>query len=863
MTPELWHEVTDLYHSVRNAEASRRAALLRDADSEVRRKVELLLASDNSEPDLLDGDVLSHAAALLEHERDAKPLLFEGTSLGPYLVQAFLGSGGMGEVYRARDPRLGRDVALKTLPRQFGDDPERVARFRREARILASLNHPNIAAIYGVEEFGGVNFMVLELVEGDTLAERLKRTGPLPISDAMQVMREVADALEAAHRKNIAHRDIKPANIKFTLEGRVKVLDVGLAKVLRSGAAPLSTASSAGPDTELGVILGTPRYMSPEQARGQDVDWRTDVWSFGCVLYELLTGRHALAGESVSDILVSILEREPEYDALPAGTPLQLRRLIQRCLKKDRAARFRDIAEARSLLVEAQERPRRPMFTRHGFLISGVAAAAAAVAVAIHVGGLPDGWAGNRHAIVSIAVLPLANLSGSPDHEYFSDGMTESLIKDLSKISALKVISRTSVMTYKGTKKSPREITQELRVDAVLEGSVLRSGDQVRVMAKLIDARTREQLWEQSYHRDAADVLVLQSELARTVAQQAGVQLTPQEWTHLTAATTVDPEAHQTYLQARYQWYRGAHDAAQRLFEVALTKNPNYARAYAGIARVWDARTRDGLSPAAQADPKAIAALLRALALDNTLAEVHTALATRQAFAEWDWTGAEAAYRRAIELDPNDAEARAAYAFLLNVLQRPTEAMVQIKRAVDLDPLNPWIRGSYAINLNFAFRYAEAEAEARRVLAVNPGQRSAMAALRIAVLRQRRSRETLEIHRDNFKTRGFPQIVRVLQSGYEKGKYREAFEEAARIFEARWEQGSHVQISDIAALYDEAERPEKSLDWWEKGAERHDPNMPAMLLTLPQGSVRADNPRFQAILRRVGFPTGASIYQTR
>jgi TolB-like protein len=863
MTPERWHEVTDLYHVVREAEPSRRAALLETADSEVRLKVELLLRGDDSAPDPLDRNVLSDAAALLERETETKTLLAEGASLGPYQVQALLGRGGMGEVYRAHDSKLGRDVAIKTLPKGLEDEPERVARFRREARILASLNHPNIAAIYGVEEWGGLNFMILELVEGETLAERLKRTGLLPLDETLRIMSEVGAALEAAHRKSIVHRDIKPSNIKITPEGRVKVLDVGLAKVLRPTATAPGTDSSAGLDTEQGRILGTPRYMSPEQARGQEVDWRTDIWAFGCVLYELLTGRCALTGETVSDILVSILEREPDYEALPHRTPLQLRRLIQQCLNKDRDARFGDISEARSLLEEGRERPRRPAVTRRGLAIASAIVMAAAVSVAFNAGGLRDLWFAGSPRIRSIAVLPLANLSGSPDQEYFSDGMTESLITDLARIGALKVISRTSVMRYKGTKQPVREIARELKVDAVLEGSAVRSGNRIRITAKLIDARTDEPLWAASYNRDFADVLALQSELARAIAQQVHAQLTPQERKRFATTKTVIPEVHEAYLQGMYQWYRGGYDASQRLFELVLAKDPRHARAYAGIARVWTARSRDGLTPPAEARPKAMAALQRALALDNTLAEIHTALATSQGWAEWDWVGAEAEYRRAIELDPNDAEARAGHATVLNILKRPSEAMAEIERALELDSYNPWIRGSYASNLNFAFRYAEAEAEARRVLAVNPGHRSAMAALRIAVLRQRRYKEVLEIHRDNFATRGFPQIARVLQRGYEQGKYREAFEEAARMFEVRWEQGSYVQIADIAALYDEAERPEKSLDWWEKGAERHDANMPAMLLTLPQGSVRADNPRFQAILRRVGFPTGASIYQTR
>src|SRR5262249_19937152 len=324
-------------------------------------------------------------------------------NLGQYQIRALLGRGGMGEVYFAHDGKLGRDVAIKTLPAECGDDPERMERLRREARALASLNHPNIAAIYGLEEVGGVHFLVLELVEGETLAQRLRRTGPMSVEEALRVMSQVADALETAHCKGITHRDIKPANVKLTPEGRVKVLDFGLAKRMPAEAAEPEV--SAGLESDTGRIVGTPVYMSPEQARGQKVDRRTDIWAFGCTLYELLTAKHALPGETSSDVIAAILEREPEYDALPKSTPVQVRRLIQRCLAKNIEKRLQVIVEASQAIEEAHRRPRRQVFTRRRLVISAAVAAGTAVGVALNVGGVLDRVESGAR-IRSIAVLP-------------------------------------------------------------------------------------------------------------------------------------------------------------------------------------------------------------------------------------------------------------------------------------------------------------------------------------------------------------------------------------------------------------------------------------------------------------------------
>ena len=421
-----------------------------------------------------------------------------GTKLGHYEILSLLGKGGMGEVWRARDTKLGREVAIKTLPEEFAKDADRLARFEREAKLLASLNHPNIAAIYGLEEDGDRSYLVLEMVEGETLAERLDRSGPFPVDEVLGIGRQVAQALESAHARGITHRDIKPANIKITPEGRIKVLDFGLAKNVLSGQEiDLSQIETLTVATEAGQILGTPAYMSPERARGETFDGRTDVWAFGCVLYELLSGRQPFAGKTVPETFAAILEREPDWEVLPPSTPDRFQDLLRQCLVKDPERRLPSISEADGE-------------------IDRIAAGQPAIRSEARLASRP-----------SIAVLPLANASGDPDQEYFSEGMIESLLTELAKIRALKVISRTSAARYRNSDKAIPQIARELGVGALIEGSAGRLGDRLRLSVQLIDARTEEIIWGDTYIRDLADVLIVQGEVTQAIAEQIHVQLSP------------------------------------------------------------------------------------------------------------------------------------------------------------------------------------------------------------------------------------------------------------------------------------------------------------------------------------------------
>jgi eukaryotic-like serine/threonine-protein kinase len=643
--------------------------------------VESLLSTEDSDTNPLDRGLWPDAAVLLEDAAETQTALGEHAHLGQYQIRALLGRGGMGEVYLAHDGKLGRGVAIKALPKEFSEDAERLSRFRREARVLASLNHPNIAAIYGLEESSGVNFLVLELVEGETLAERLKRTGPIPVDEALGVMSQAADALEAAHRKGTTHRDVKPANIKLTAEGRVKVLDFGLAKP-----PPMKTAG-AGLDTEHGRILGTPRYMSPEQARGQEVDQRTDIWAFGCVLYELLTAKPAFSRTTVPDIIAAILEREPDFNSLPGATPVQVRRLIRQCLVKEADRRLRDIAEAGRAIASAQAHPRREIFTRRRLLVAGAATAAAAVAVAFNAGGLRERFLSTPGPrIRSLVVLPLEELSTDPEQEYFADGFTDALITDLSKIEGLKVISRTSAMHYKGKRKAVPEIARELRVEGVVQGTIQREGQRVRVRVNLVRASTDSSLWTEGYEGEVGEALRLQARVAQAVAHEIRGVIAPHQQPRLATRRTVKPEVYEDYLRGMYFLNKSApedHEIGIRYLKAALDKDPAEPLAWAGLSLGYSRIGHDRVPIAFQS---AKAAANRALDLGETMAETYAGLAQAKLYWDWDFPGAERDFERALDLNPNLANARCHYGWYLVIQGRFREAIVEMRLALNWTP---------------------------------------------------------------------------------------------------------------------------------------------------------------------------------
>jgi serine/threonine-protein kinase len=683
-----WERVKEIFGAAIQRPAEERSAFVvaeAGEDQELREDVESLLASDALE--MSDPDRLAHAqipivAALLGNDpvedTPRHSAYSAGDRIGAYEVVGLLGAGAMGEVYRAHDTTLNRDVALKVLPAQLGDDRECLARFTREARLLAACTHRNIAAIYGLEESASIRALVLELIDGPTLAEhivsRAAATGGagLPMNEALAIARQLADALEAAHEKGVIHRDIKPANIKLAPDGTVKVLDFGLARMWDG--APHTDRSSSPRLTVGGVgeptILGTPAYMSPEQARGQLLDRRTDIWSFACVLYEMLTGVSPFARETISDSLAAALEHEPDYTKLPGDTPEPIRRLLPWCLEKDAKRRLDSAAAIRleiddALASGARGRVALRWYDRRAAWAAAGCGAIVALLVSLVVSGVLRLPASSARPIGSLAVLAFDNLSRDPEQDYFAEGITDGLITDLAKLDALRVISRTSVMQYKGSTKSIPDIARELHVDAVLEGAVTRVEDRVRITAQLIAASPEKLLWTGKYEAALSDIVNLQDTVTMDVAREVQITLTPREQQLLGARRTVVPAAYEAYLRGRYLWERPTEENLKRsreFFQEATGRDPGYALAWAGLALAENELANWGVIPSQDARPRARAAAQKALELDDTLVEPLVTLADVKMNYEWDPAGAERLCRRAIALNPNAGYAHHVYA---------------------------------------------------------------------------------------------------------------------------------------------------------------------------------------------------------
>jgi len=658
--------------------------------------------------------------------------LASGAKLGPYEIVAPIGEGGMGVVYRARDPRLDRQVAIKLLPSSLAADPAARERLRREAMAAAGLDHPYICKVYEIGEDGETRFLVMEYVAGRTLHERLSE-GRMPLDEAIRVAGEVAEALREAHAQGIVHRDLKPANIMLTAQGHVKVMDFGLAKRMAPVAAPdaLTCTTPAGPLTAQGEIVGTPDYMSPEQIKGLPVDARSDLFSFGVILAQMAGGRHPFRQASTIETFAAVLREPP---GLSGDIPQRMAMMIARLLAKEPGDRYASVADVRADLAAVG--------TSAATLTTPVRAAAsslwkwpailvtaAIVAVAIYLaarrGAPPPAVAEAPGVIRSIAVLPLDNYSGDASQDFFAEGMTEEITTVLATISQLRVISRGSVMQFKGDKRpSSPDIAKLLNVDAIVEGSVIRSGDRVRITAQLIDARADRHLWARSFERSSRDVLALQDELAAAIAGEIHVQLTPTERSRLTRVRTVDPEAHDAYLRGRYFFNRPSDDNLKKAiaeFEDAVRRSPTFVPAFSGLsdAYLW-AGYNEGFLTASEARPKAKEAAEKAIQLDDNSAEGHASLATFKLFYEYDWAGSEREFRRSFALNPNYAFAHDQFGLGLAFQGRFDEAMAEGQRAAELDPLSPQIPLDRSIAFMFKGDYDAAKQQATRAEELDP-----------------------------------------------------------------------------------------------------------------------------------------------
>jgi len=657
-----------------------------------------------------------------------------GQILGHYRIVERVAAGGFGVVYRAHDEQLERDVAVKVLPPGTLNNESSRRNFRKEALALAKLNHANIEMVYEFGSQDGVDFLVMEYVSGKTLTEKLTE-GPVSEKELVSLATQIVAAVEEAHERGIVHRDLKPANILITPKGHAKVLDFGLAKWLKPG-----EELTADHKTDSLTAAGTLPYMSPEQLNGENVDERTDIYSLGAVFYEMAVNQKVFTRPLASQVIDAIFNQAPvPLRAVNSRISPALDDIVMKCLEKERAHRYQSAKEllvdfrrmaARSSTVMPVAGPRRTRGRKKLFLILPAAAVILALAAMIGRVGIRNLWerlasSGQSPQIHSLAVLPLVNQSGDPAQDYFADGMTDELITDLSRISALRVISHTSIMRFKNTNKPLPEIASSLHVDALVEGSIQRSGQRVKVNARLIRATdSREQpVWVRSYERDSSDVLALQTELATAIADEVRIRLTQNEKARLSESRSTNPEAHEEYLAGRYYWNKRTADGLEKsisYLEKATAKDPKYALAYAALADSYHLLPELGNVSVAEAFPKARTAALKALEIDDSVGEAHSALANIKEDYDWDWKGAEVEYERAIELSPGDEVAHAHYSNLLLELGRFPEALAEAKIAQSLDPLSVFANDNLAAMFFYAGEFDHAIEQAHKTLELDP-----------------------------------------------------------------------------------------------------------------------------------------------
>jgi serine/threonine protein kinase/Tfp pilus assembly protein PilF len=788
-----------------------------------------------------------------------------GQSLSHYTIVEELGRGGMGVVYKAEDTRLGRTVAIKILPDEMARDRQAVERFQREARAASGLNHPHICAVHDVGEHEGRFFIVMELLEGKPLHQQLE-SGPLPVERIVELGIEIADALEAAHAKGIVHRDIKPANVFVTERGHAKLLDFGLARPASSTTDGEGDATTLGALTSPGAVLGTVAYMSPEQVRGEPLDARTDLFSLGALLYEVATGRRAFPGKTSGSVQEAVLNRAPLSAArLSPELPARLEEIIDKALEKDRKLRYQRASDLRADL----QRVKRDIDSARGVLAAGPGPRPGVsptsrrnivvlIVLAVVVAAAGIGYVKYRTpgAIDSLAVLPFVNVGGAPDSEYLSDGITESLINNMSQLRSLRVSARSTVFRYKGKESDPQKIGQELGVRAVLAGRLLQRDGYLIVRTELIDVSNGAQLWGKEYNRPFADIVALQEELAGEISEKLRLRLTTEERQQLTRRYTADPLAYELYLRGRYHWNRrNVQDIPKAIdyFNQAIARDPDYALAYTGLADAYNTASFFNTGTPRELMPRATAAASKALEIDSGLAQAHISLAYASFTYDWDWAAATRHFDQALALNASAVENHTSYPLYLTVGRHPADAIRVAERARANDPLSPALSHSLAVQLALARKFDAAIAECRHTIQLDPSFGVAYEVMAASYAAKGMTREALTLIE---KASGINpgNAISLALLGYIHANL-EQDREARGILErlTALSQQRYIPALAFAVVHVGLDERDEAFAWLEKAyVERS--NRLAYLGMEPTWDRLRSDPRFGDLLRRIGLP---------
>jgi TolB-like protein len=767
---------------------------------------------------------------------------------GRYAIERELGAGGMGEVYRARDTRLDRHVAIKIIPAAVAAVPERVARLEREAKLLASLNHPNIASIYNIEEHRGIRFLVLELVEGESLRARLAR-GPIAAPEVVEIGRQVADALKAAHDAGIVHRDLKPANVMVSHEGgRIKVLDFGIAKVLKAEGASRASIALTG----TGTTLGTTPYMSPEQLRGEAIDHRSDIWSFGCLLFECLSGRGPFTGGTAAASVAAILTADPDWGALPSATPSRLRTLLRRCLERDPGSRYQDMLRLRADLLPVAHARTTVERSWWGFALAAIVTAGIAGLWAAGMSPIASGPTGSSDAgpINSLAVLPFQNLSGDTEQDYIALAMTEMLTTNLGKLP-LRVSGRESAMEFEESDAPAVQIAGQLGVDALVRGSLVKIGDNVQISVRLIDAReTEDLLWTESYAGTSLEIFGLMSESSATIADQIGA-LTAEAQRRLAGVRPIDPRAEQLFWRGFTELENYTEDPIQTAigaFAEALAIEPGYALAHAELARAYLLAIQFGYLSSDETLPLVRASAERALEIDPTLAEARVALDRLDYQASRDWTGIEERLRAVVEEHPNSVGGWHQYSHVVASKMKLDEAIEAARRGREVDPLSRTLRLHLSQVYRQARRWEDAIAIADSTLERYPDYGRIRGGRAASYRQVGRIEDAIQEYRALLSVSREPDNIASLAITLARAGRRE---EARELLRELMPLGGPWRVGLVYGALGDIDL---AFQWVGRAIDQNTGPIADMLIDPGHDDLRAHPARWEALLRRAGFP---------